>query len=96
MYVENETICDRKIFLDGASIHNCKLERCTLVFNGYVAYSMTDCEFSDCKWAFNGPAANFLNFLRQIYAQGATEVVDKMFEAISNNESIPGVPEDQS
>ena len=96
MFAENQTIKDNVVFIDGASLHNCKLERCRLVFNGYMNCAMDNCEFVECTWVFNGPAANFLHFLRLIYKQGATEVVETMFEAIISNSSIPGVPEDQS
>ncbi len=96
MYAEGQTISDKTIFLDGASLHDCKLERCTLVYNGFMNYSMHGCDFSECKWSFNGPAANMLHFFRQIYAQGATEFVDEVYKAIRQNDAIPGVAEDQS
>jgi len=94
MYAENMTIEDKTVFLDGATIHNCELRRCKLVFSGYLNYSLTHCKFEECTWAFNGPASTVLQFLRSMNKMGANEMVQHVVKAILDNEAIPGVAED--
>lgn len=94
MYAENTKIEDKTIFLDGATLHNCEVIRCKLVFSGYMNYSLSDCKFEECTWAFNGPASSVLQFLRKVNKAGAGEMVQHVIKAILENDAIPGVAED--
>ena len=91
MYAENTTIEKKNIFLDGATLHNCDIRECKLVFSGYMNYSITDCRFDKCSWAFNGPASSTLSFLQMMNNAGAGDMVQNIIKAILNNDVIPGV-----
>lgn len=93
MYAENTTIEDKTIYLDGATIHNCNLKNCKLVYSGLIAYSLTNSTFDSCTWAFNGPAYNTLAFLRSVSQSGAREMVENVTKALLEDGEIPGTPE---
>lgn len=94
MYTENISIEGKTLYLDGATMHNCKISNCKLVFSGYQNYSLSECHFEECSWVFNGPASATLQFLRSMHRAGANEMVENVVKAIIGNDAIPGVPED--
>ena len=86
MLMKNKKIRNTSISLDGGTFENCDFDKCEISFSGYLPVHLTGCKFGpDVKWSFVGPAGNAIEFLRAIYAQGATELIENTFEQIRGN-----------
>ena len=92
MLMKNKKIRNTSISLDGGTYENCDFDNCELIFSGYLPVHLSDCVFgSGVKWSFAGPANNTVAFMRAIYAQGATVLVENTFEQIRGNPPKSGV-----
>ena len=86
MLMKNKKIRNTSISLDGGTFEKCDFDNCELVFSGYLPVHLSNCVFgSGIKWSFAGPAGNTIQFMRAIYAQGATVLVENTFEQIRGN-----------
>ena len=86
MLMKNEKIRNTSISLDGGTFENCDFDNCEIVFSGYLPVYLSGCKFGPgVKWSFSGPAANAIQFMQAIYAQGATELIENTFEQIRGN-----------
>jgi hypothetical protein len=83
MITEKQVFEARVVRLDHASFHGCTFLRCTLVYAGLGSYTLEDCQLVDCRWSFEGPAANLLQLLRTMYASdGGKQIVENVFANI--------------
>jgi hypothetical protein len=83
MIGENATYEDRVVRLDHATFHKCRFVRCTFVYAGLGSYALEECQLVDCRWSFEGPAANLLQLFRTLYAsEGGRAIVDSVFDAL--------------
>jgi hypothetical protein len=53
--------------VDGNQYHDCKFEKCKIVYRGGGVPSIGNCSFDDCTWHFEEAAVRTLIFLRLIY-----------------------------
>lgn len=73
--------------LDGKDYHRCVFVRCHLIFTGLGSVGLTGCEFIDCNWSFDGPAANTIGFLRGLYhgiGDAGPKLVQPLLDSITN------------
>ncbi|WP_226571258.1 hypothetical protein [Mangrovibacter yixingensis] len=71
--------------LDGNHYEKCTFKDCIIVFKGLKTFNLINCNFSGCKWTFEGPAANTVNFLKMMYkemGEFGKNMVDATFENI--------------
>jgi hypothetical protein len=78
-----KTCADATIVLDGNAYRECTFRDYKLVFAGGELPELVSCAFHDCKFGFEGPAANTVAFLRGIAsAPGASQLIREMFPAV--------------
>jgi hypothetical protein len=65
MIAENQTFTGKRIQLDGSSFTNCRFNECRLVFNGLVGFELVGSHFQDCRYDFEGPARETIQFMRR-------------------------------
>ncbi len=82
MITEKMAFEDKTIVLDGGSFYECHFKGCTLIFNGVLPVTMDACSFDDCKWQFSGPVNNTIVFMQALYASGAKELLENVFQVI--------------
>ncbi|MCE9874053.1 hypothetical protein LZ667_22105 [Hafnia alvei] len=81
--IKNNSFKDTLVTLDGIHYEGCSFENCTIQYSGLGEFGLVGCSFNRCKWAFSGPAANTLNFMRHVYkdmGQFGKELVESTFE----------------
>ncbi|MEH3452378.1 hypothetical protein [Phytobacter diazotrophicus] len=84
----SSTLVDEFIELDGNHYEKCTFKNCEIVFKGLLPFNLIGCDFIGCKWRFDGPAANTMNFLKIMYKDmGAfgKQMVEATFENIKNS-----------
>ena len=83
MLAKNKKFLNTSISLDGGTFEGCEFENCELIFSGYMPVQLTDCTFGqNIQWSFSGPASTTVAFMAALYAMGATELIDNVFEKI--------------
>jgi hypothetical protein len=85
MIAQNQTFNDITVYIDGGTYTGCTFTRCILVVSGILPAQIAGNKFIECKWEFAGPAANTMVFLTSLYAGGASDFVEKIFDAIRKN-----------
>lgn len=76
---------DTTVELDGHHYENCKFRNCWVIYKGVSPFNLISCNFSGCKWKFEGPASNTIHFLRMMYTEMGTfgqQMVEATFENI--------------
>lgn len=75
---------DQDIRLDGVAYRNCQFEGCRIVFGGHLTTALENNQFKDCTWLFDGPAAQTLQFMSAMHAQGADArtLIEATFQTI--------------
>lgn len=56
--------------LNGNRFEGCTFNECELIFNGVGPVGLANCIFNNCKWTFQGPAADTVAFMKALYAMG--------------------------
>lgn len=82
MYAKDQTFEDATIFLDGASLTNCTLKNCRLVFTGQIPHELNQCRLEGCSWLYNDPAGALVELLENFYKGGGKHVVEDLFASI--------------
>jgi hypothetical protein len=85
MIAQNQTFNDITIYIDGSTYMGCTFQRCIMVFSGVLPVHIVGNKFIQCKWEFAGPAANTVGFLTSLYAGGARDLVEQIFDAVRKN-----------
>jgi hypothetical protein len=87
MKFENREFRKEKINLNGNEFDRCKFFDCELVFNGVGLVALTNNNFHDCRWTFEGPAADTVAFMKALYAMGGggRELILATFNNIAPN-----------
>lgn len=82
----NEVFSDRDVQLDGHEYEGCRFERVRFVYSGIgqlrFAGNFVD---KDCRWSFDGPAANTVTFMAAAYnglGEPGRYLIDKTFDDI--------------
>lgn len=65
--------------LDGNEFLDCTFENAELVFGARGPVGLSGCQFINCRWTFDGPAADTLSFLSALYRGGARDLVESTF-----------------
>jgi hypothetical protein len=85
MRYANREFRNETVELDGNRFENCTFMHCKLLYFAYERVYFVGCIFTNCDWAFDGPAENMLHFLKDQYhgqgPRGAT-IADLIFEGI--------------
>jgi hypothetical protein len=91
MIAENQTFTGKRIQLDGSSFTNCRFNECRLVFNGLVGFELVGSHFQDCRYDFEGPARETIQFMRSIYHTGgdSAALIERIFEDIRRPPTRP-------
>ena len=86
--VKKKTFKQEVIVLDNNAFSDCAFIQCHLVYLGATEVSLVRCNFTDCTWAFDGPAARVIRFMGFLYAMGeqGAELIEKTFTNIRANE----------
>jgi len=71
MKFEKREFRNERINLNGNEFDHCQFFGCEMVFNGVGAVGLTHNGFHECKWIFEGPAADTVGFMKALYAMGA-------------------------
>jgi hypothetical protein len=77
-----ETVENKVIFLDYATLQNKRLLNCKLVYTGGRPPILNDNEFVECEFIFEGPALNTANFMRALAHGVGKEFVLQMMLGI--------------
>lgn len=85
MDYRDQTIENQQIILDGNDYTGCTIRNCRIVYLGVQSFHAAACQFDGCAWAFDGPAARTIDFLKAMYRQeGMREVIEQTFDNIRN------------
>nr|DAL09305.1 MAG TPA_asm: LH3 HEXON-INTERLACING CAPSID protein, CAPSID PROTEIN, BETA-HELIX [Caudoviricetes sp.] len=83
--IKSCTFEDTNVLLDGFSYENCTFTRCKIVYSATDTFALVNNRFNDCKWSFEGPAGNTLQFLKAMYkdmGDFGKQMVEATFENI--------------
>ncbi len=82
--IESKEFIRQRVVLD-QSYGGCSFIECLMVFTGNLAeipVTLKQNEFHQCRWTFEGPALDTLDFLRTMYADGGESLVNEVFNYI--------------
>lgn len=85
MKYADKTYSDEQVRLDGNEYLNCKFKRVELIFSAIAPVGLIGCDFDGCRWVFNGPAQQTLEFMSAMHngnADGGRELIEKTFDNI--------------
>lgn len=63
VFIDRE-FTEQTVLIDGHSFHNCRFERCNVIYSGGPLPRLVGVGFHECEFAFDGPAANAVDLLR--------------------------------
>ena len=86
---EGASFSNETVVLDGNEYRNCTFTNCEIVFNATAPSSLNGINFIDCRWTFNGPAGQTIDFMTALYQAGMTELIDGTFENIRRGSHRP-------
>lgn len=91
MKQKNAAFENATLMVAGNEYHNCKLLRCTIVYDGTGGVGFSNCEFNGCKWKLTGPAAATIKYLQALYQVGGdgAALVESLFDAIRTGKDMP-------
>lgn len=72
-----------EVRLDGGDFVRTKFIGATIIYGGGPLPKMSGCAFERCGFVFDGAAGRTIDFLKQFYAAGGTDVIDQVFKAIT-------------
>lgn len=83
--IEDRTFGQEPVVLDFHEFRNCRFDHSTLIYMGYGQVGLIGCTFINSHWTFEGPAANTMKFMEQMYKHGAgsEKLVEGVFELIT-------------
>ena len=68
MKFERHPFKNESVNLNGNEFDYCTFDNCELIFNGVGSVGLTNNEFRNCKWTFEGPAADTVAFMKALYS----------------------------
>ncbi len=79
-----KSFSNETIHLDNNQFDHCEFDNCEIVYSGTGKFSLSNNSFNGCRWTFEGPAANAIEFMSAMYAMGggAKDLIEKTFENI--------------
>jgi hypothetical protein len=88
--LDGMTFRNQDIRLDGVAYRNCRFEGCRIVFGGHLATALEGNQFTNCTWAFDGPAGLTLQFMAAMHAQGgdARVLIDATVRTLRGEPSV--------
>lgn len=80
----NTTFSSSRVVLDGNEFVGCIFDKAELVYSGGKPPRISGCQFNEFKMAFDGPAANTVQFMKAMGApvSGMRKVVADTFPEV--------------
>lgn len=72
-----------EVRIDEGEFVRTKFVGTTIFYGGGALPKMEGCAFERCGFVFDGAAGRTIDFMKQFYAAGGTEVVDQVFKNIT-------------
>jgi hypothetical protein len=87
MRFEKKEFRNETINLNGNEFDHCQFDGCRMVFNGVGNVGLSNNNFKDCKWIFDGPAAATVAYMKALYGMGgdAQTMIIAMLEEVAPN-----------
>jgi hypothetical protein len=85
MKFENKEFVNEDISLDGNEFIKCAFKKCKIIYIGIKPVGLANSSFSDCSLIFEGPAANTVDFMMNMYSGGFRELIEATFNNIRKN-----------
>jgi len=89
MNFQNQQFSEVNVELDFNSFVGCTFSKCKLIYRGLSPVTLKDNNLNDCTYKFDGPAAQAVAFLRDLYASGASQIVEHTLDYIRGNKAPP-------
>lgn len=70
MKFNRKTFQNETVNLNNNEFDRCKFIKCELIFNGVGSVTLSHSTFTDCRWTFEGPAADTVAFMKALYSMG--------------------------
>ena len=90
MLVTGKKLRNAAMQLDGNTFKSCTFTNCNLIFSGYMPVGLEHNTFNEVSWSFTGPASITIEFMRQLYASGATQLIENTLQAIRGEKTTSG------
>jgi len=93
----NQTFDNKTVVIDGNRYEGCTFNSCTIEFRAVELPMLGNCHFADCRWSFDGPAANTIRLLTALYSNGdpiLQGVVQQTLDNIRMN-ALPDLSEEE-
>ncbi len=96
MRLENLTFVRQDVILDFHEYYGCTFVECQILILGYGVGSFVGCIFDTCVFPFAGPAANYVQVLRAMYAQdNMRPIVEEVISLIKGEIDPPGQSQEE-
>lgn len=82
MNVESQHFENETVALDNHRYIRCTFRNCDLIYTGTGPVGLTGNNIHDCRWSFQGPAGQTLEFLRDLYHGGGRAMVEEWMKEI--------------
>ena len=91
MKFKNHTFEGQNVLLDGNEFIDCTFKNCKIEYRGFAGFNLESNSVTNCSWIMGNPAANAINYLAALYAQGgdARKLVEGTFENIRTGKISP-------
>jgi hypothetical protein len=76
-----KTFTTSRVRMDNEEFHNCRFERCVMVYAGAGGVVMDHCSFNDCRFEFEGAAGNTVKMMSALY-QLSSDLIERTFDNI--------------
>jgi Predicted nucleotide-binding protein containing TIR-like domain len=96
MKYQGEHFSDGSVQLDGNEYYECVFTRMAMVYSAISPVVLQGCEFHDCKWNFDGPAALAVRFMSGIYnglGEDGKQLIENTFDNIRDAAGASGQQE---
>lgn len=75
--IQEETISNKRINMDGGRFENVTFSNCTLVYNGGVFPEIVDCKLDECDWELGEAAHRTVLYLKLLVRAGDGATIAK-------------------
>src|SRR5438045_5309205 len=79
MKFQGQTFRDQDLQLDGNEYESCKMENCRLFFGATAPVDLSNNKIDGSTFVFQGAALLTLGFMTKLYADGAVDLIEGLF-----------------
>ena len=83
MKIQDQTLHDQLVTLDGHEYVRCVLMNCYVLVTATSCFSLRACEFKSCRFSFGGAAGLTLNALAILYHGGFKALLEDTFRNVA-------------